>query len=196
MTERDFGGLDGPPLEYEQVGNRRTLERLPGSGYAYMLVDDAVRIEARYLRRDHGAPCAEADVQCEWAGVSRHGNSLSCADLNLSSQTARKSLAKYCAERLRTREDGFDWMGAIDAACLEVIRAERRGDDVIERTADRHKGRKRRLFGPERIPRLHYLRCRAPLTVELDPIRRYCDGQRIDFLAVDSVGLACDGKAQ
>lgn len=85
-------------------GDRRTLERLPGGGYAYVLVDDAVRIEARYLRRDHGALHAEVDVQCEWAGASRHGKSLSCADLNLSSQAARKSLAKHCGERSKTRE--------------------------------------------------------------------------------------------
>jgi hypothetical protein len=229
------------------------LERLPGGGYAYVFLDDGIRIEARYLRRDHSALHAEVDVQCDWAGASRHGRSLSCADLNLSSQTARKTLAKYCAERAHSRVEDFDWMGAVDSACLEVIRAERQGDDVIvlddasdrvdrnfqvcgltlpadapsiliahgdslkslitlltlgtlaqqgrrtlyldwEWTADRHKARKRRLFGPERIAGLHYLRCRAPLTVELDRIRRHCDAHAIEFLAVDSVGLACDGK--
>lgn len=234
-------------------GDRRTLERLPGGGYAYVLVDEAVRIEARYLRRDHGALYAEIDVQCEWAGASRHGRSLSCADLNLSSQTARKSLAKHCAERSKTREDSFDWMGVIDATCLEVIRAERQGDDVVvlddapdhveqnfdvlglqipadavsmliahgdslksmialliactlalrgvavlyldwEWTAGRHKARKQRLVGFDRLPALHYLKCAAPLSVEHDRIRRYCDAHRIRFLIVDSVGLACDGK--
>jgi hypothetical protein len=215
--------------------------------------DDAIRIEARYLRRDHGALHAEVDVQCEWAGASRHGKSLSCADLNLSSQTARKSLAKYCGERAHTKAEDFDWMGAIDGACLEVIRAERQSDDVIvlddaperternfqvcgltvpadavstliahgdslkslialfvlgtlaqqghrvlyldwEWTADRHKARKRRLFGDDRLSTLHYLRCRGPLVVELDRIRRHCDEHSVEFLAVDSVGLACDGK--
>jgi hypothetical protein len=71
------------------------------------------------------------DVQCEWAGVLSHGKTLSCADLNLSSQTARKTLAKHCADRARTKAGEFDWMGVIDAACLEIIRAERQGDDVI-----------------------------------------------------------------
>ena len=230
------------------------IERLPGGGYAYTLRQDAVRIEARYLRRDHGSLHAEVDVQCEWIGAARHGKSLSCADLNLSSQTARRSLAKHCAERSKTKaDDGFDWMAAIDGACLEVIRAERQGDDVMvlddapdhqERTVDvlglhlpvdavslliahgdslksllclyvlgtlarrgmpclyldwewtagRHKARKVRLFGPERLPHLHYLRCTGPLTIEHDRIRRYCDQHSIRFLVVDSVGLACDGK--
>lgn len=235
------------------IGDRRTFEKLAGGGYAYVLVDDAVRVELRYLRREHGHLHAEADVKCEWAGALRHGDSLSCADLNLSSQSARRSLGKYCAERAKTRPDDFDWMGAIDAACLEVIRAEREGDEVIvlddapdvvdrdvdvfglkvptdaasmliahgdslkslidllvlgtlaqrghrvlyldwEWTADRHRARKCRLFGSERLDGLHYLRCRAPLVIEADRIRRYCDGNQIAFVAVDSVGLACDGK--
>jgi hypothetical protein len=63
-----------------------------------------------------------------------------------------------------------------------------------EWSADRHKGRKRRLFGPDRLDGLHYLRCQAPLVVEADRIRRYCDLHHVDFLGVDSIGLACDGK--
>src|ERR1043166_1986089 len=111
---------------------RGALERLAGGGYAYVLAEDAVRIEARFLRREHGHQLhAELDVQCRWAGVSRYGDSLSCADLNLSSQTARKTLAKHCAERAKTKANDFDWMGVIDAACLEIIRGERQGADVI-----------------------------------------------------------------
>jgi len=236
----------------EPIGNRRTFEPLPGGGYAYILMDEPLRIEVRYLRRDRGL-VAEVDVQCTWAGVKHHNGSLSCADLNLSSQSARKTLAKYCAERALTKPAEFDWMGVIDAACLLVIQAERQGDDVIvlddapeiadrdidihglkvpadaaslliahgdslkslitlftlgtmaqqghpvlyvdwEWSADRHRARKRRLFGPERFETLHYLRCRAPLVVECDRIRRYCDTERIEYLAIDSIGLACDGK--
>ena len=44
-----------------------------------------------------------------------------------------------------------------------------------EWSAERHRARKRRLFGPKRLDTLHYLRCRAPLTVEADRVRRYCD---------------------
>jgi hypothetical protein len=41
---------------------------------------------------------------------------------------------------------------------------------------------------------LHYLRCHAPLTLEADRIRRYCDEHQIAFVGGDSVALACDGK--
>lgn len=40
-----------------------------------------------------------------------------------------------------------------------------------EWTADRHKKRKRRLFGFDRLETLHYLRCHVALT-EADRIRR------------------------
>lgn len=236
-----------------RVGNRRVLDRLPGGGYAYRFVDDLVRIEFRHLRRESRQLHAEVDVQCEWPGVRTHRGSLSCADLNLSSQTARKGLGRYCLERSRLKADEFDFVGAIDAACIEVIRAERQGDDVIvlddapdtaeqnfdvagltipadaasmliahgdslksiitlyvlgtlaqrghrglyldwEWTAARHKARKTRLFGAERLDNLRYLKCHAPLVVEADRVRRYCDEHAITFVAVDSVGLACDGK--
>jgi integrase len=235
------------------IGSRTRFVRLPGGGYVYDLIDEAVTIELRYLRREHGHLYAEVDVQCSWADVRRHNGSISCADHNLSSQTARKSLAKYCAERAKTKPDDFDWMGAIDASCLETIKAERYGDDPIvlddaddtieqdhdvlglavpadstsliaahggslkslitlfvvgnlalagmrvlyldwEWTAERHKARKRKLFGTERIPNLYYLRCKSPITVEVDRIRRFADKHNIVFFGVDSVGLAADGK--
>ena len=237
----------------QPIGSRTDFQRLPGGGYAYVLVDDAVRIELRYLRRESRQLHAEVDVQCTWAGVQRHKSSLSCADLNLSSQSARRSLAKYCELRAKTTPESFDWPGVIDAACLECIQAERIGSDVIilddaptkadqehnifglqvpadasslliahgdglkslivllvlgtlatlgkrvlyldyEWSAARHAERKRRLFGADRLEQLRYLRCRAPLTVEVESIRRYCELHAIDFIGVDSIGLAADGK--
>jgi hypothetical protein len=235
------------------VGDRRSIERLPGGGWAYVFMDELVRIEARYLRSDHGQLYGEVDVKADWAGASRHNGSLSCAHQNLSSLTARKSLARYCAERARTKPEDFDWQAAIESACIEIITASRQGDghaivlddapEVVDHdhvvhglsvpadatsmliahgdslksmlvllvlgalaqrgqpvlyldwewSADRHRRRKRRLFGPDRIDTLHYLRCQAPLVTEADRIRRYCDEQQIEFLAVDSVGMACDG---
>lgn len=232
---------------------RATFAPLPGGGYAYELAYEGVRVELRYLRRERHQLWAEVDVQCNWAGASVHEGSLSCAELNLSNQQARQGRASYCAQRARTKDGAFDWIGVIDAACLLTIRAERKGDDVIvlddappvanrdvdvyglgvptdaaslliahgdslkslvillvlgtlaqrgmttllldwEWTADRHKERKCRLFGHDRIEGLLYQKCRAPLVIEADRIRRYCDLHRVDFVAVDSVGLACDGK--
>jgi hypothetical protein len=237
----------------EPIGDRRILQTLPGGGFGYSLIDDAVRIEARYLRRQSGLLHAEVDVICDWAGAKRHQGSLSCADLNLSSQAARKALAKYCAERAGTKPADFDWPGVLDAACIEIIRASRAQNDVRalddappkqsqdfdicglkipadassmliahgdsmksllllwilgtlaqrgipvlyldwEWTASRHKQRKDRLFGTERLDGLRYQRCSAPLIYQCDAVRRYCDTEHIGFLGVDSVGMACEGK--
>lgn len=237
----------------EPIGDRRRLERVPGGGWVYELIDDAVRIEARYLRLDHGQLYGEVDVRADWAGATRHKGSLSCAHTNLSSLAARKALAKYCGERARTKPEDFDWQAAVESACIEIIAASRQGEDraivlddapdVVDRdhdvlglrvpadaasmliahgdsmksmmallvlgtlaqrgqrvlyldwewSADRHRRRKQRLFGGERLDGLHYLRCQAPLVTEADRIRRYCDEQQIAFMVVDSVGLACDG---
>jgi hypothetical protein len=235
------------------VGNRTAFERLPGGGYAYVLLDEGVRIELRHVRRDWRQLHAEVDVQCNWAGAARHRASIHSADVNLSKQSDRRALATYCQQRAKTRPEDFDWQGTIDAACIETIQADRKGSDVIilddapalaerdfdvlglkipadassiviahgdslksmllllvlgqlavlghrvlyidyEWTAARHAARKRRLFGADRLDNLRYLRCHAPLTIEADAIRRYADEHHIEFVALDSIGLACDGK--
>jgi hypothetical protein len=241
-------------VSLEPVGNRRAFERLPGDGYALALLDEGVRIETRRLRWERHQLFGELDVLCEWHGVSAYKGSLSCADLNLSSQTARESRAKFCGLRAKSRPDAFDWIGAIDEACREVIHAERQGDDAIvlddapasgpprdydvfglkipadshsqlvadgggmksmllllvlgdlaqrgipvalldgEWNAERHLQRKRRLFGPGRLERLHYRRLRNSLSVERDHIRRFCDAQHIQFIGIDSISAVCDGK--
>ncbi|MGE3511959.1 MAG: hypothetical protein AB7N65_24105, partial [Vicinamibacterales bacterium] len=63
-----------------------------------------------------------------------------------------------------------------------------------EWSASRHKARKLRLFGTDRLETLHYVRCTAPLTLELERLRRFCDDEQIVFVGVDSIGLAADGK--
>ena len=110
------------------VGDRRRLDRLPEGGFAYTLVDEAIRIEARYLRSDHGQVYGEVNVLADWAGASKHNGSLACAFQNLSSLAARRALAKYCADRAKTTRDGFDWQAVIESASIEIINAERAGD--------------------------------------------------------------------
>lgn len=239
----------------EPIGNRRTFGRLPGGGYVFTLIDEPLTVEVRHLRRERQLLHAEVDVRCPWVGVVTHKGSLSCADLNLSSQTARKTLANYCAERAHTKKDEFDWMGVIDATCLLVLQAEKDGlppivlDDAppegpprdfmvhglsipadshsqvvtdggglkslilllvlgeMARTgrpvvyldwewnAARHLARKRRLFSQAgRLETLFYLRCHNPLTVEKDHIRRFCEQHAIQFIGLDSIGAACEGK--
>jgi hypothetical protein len=237
----------------EAIGDRRVFEKLPGGGYAFTLLDDGVRIELRYIRREWRQLHAEVDVQCNWAGAARHGASIHSADVNLSKQSDRKALANYCQQRAKSRPNDCDWQGWIDAACIETIQADRKGSDVIilddapalaerdfdvlglkipadassiliahgdslksmllllvlgqlavlghrvlyvdyEWTAARHAARKRRLLGVDRLENLRYLRCHAPLTIEADAIRRYADEHQIEFIGLDSIGLACDGK--
>jgi hypothetical protein len=130
-ASRRIASVSGSSGVSTPIGNRRQFDRLPGGGYVYRLVDDAVSIELRYLRHKDGQQHAEIDVRLEWASISTQNGSLSCADLNLSSQAARKGLATYCAERSKTKPADFDWNGVINAACLETIQAERQGERII-----------------------------------------------------------------
>jgi hypothetical protein len=229
------------------------LLHLPGGGYVYTLSDEGVRFEVRHLRRQYHQLHGELDVRVDWQRAAPTVNgSLSCADLNLSSQRERTSRAEYCAKR--AGEHALDWYWAIDTVCQLVIQAERQTGSVItlddapadappddfhvfglsipsdshsqiicdggglkslilllilgtlaamdvpvlfldwEWNATRHLGRKRRLFGDERLDHLHYLRCRNPLTTEADHIRRVCDAHKIEFVGLDSISAAVDGK--
>ena len=105
------------------------FDALPGGGYG--LTTEDIRIEVRYLRRERSSLWGEVDVFCGWAGVSSYEGSLSCADLNLSSQTARKQRAVYVAERAKTKPGAFDWIGLIDETCRRVIQAERTSAPAI-----------------------------------------------------------------
>lgn len=109
----------------------RLFETLPGGGYAYRLPGEGVVVELRYLRREFGHVVAEVDVRCDWATARGVAGSLSCADLNLSNQAQRRSLATYCGERSRTKGDAFDWFGVVDAACVQALKAMRTGEPAI-----------------------------------------------------------------
>jgi hypothetical protein len=230
-----------------------TFSRLAGGGYLLDLTREAVRLEIRHLRRERQQLVGELNVRCDWAGARTSYGSLACTDINLSSLTTRRAIAKHCADRARTKPDDFDWQWALDTLAALTIEAERTGDapivlddapDLVVRnhevmgvtiagdaatlfvahgdstksllelyalgslaqrgrptlycdwewTADRHKARKVRLFGGDRLENLHYLKLTAPLTIEADRIRRFCDEHRIEHIGIDSVGLACDGK--
>jgi len=241
----------------DRIGNRKSFGPLPGGGYLLDLIDEGVRVELRHVRRDSWHQVhAEVDVSCDWAGALRPDDktkSISCADLNLSSQERREGRGKYCARRAQSRPEDFDWPGVIDLACRLTLDAERTSSGAIilddaadavesdfhvhglriptdgasgfvadggglkslmllyvlgqraqagspvlyldnEWTATRHKTRKCRLFGTERIDNLFYWRLVAPLADELDRVRRFVDEHHIALIGVDSVSQAVDGK--
>lgn len=114
----------------------RTFLKLPG-GEGYTLITDEIKLQFRQLRREHHQLYAELEVECQFAPkefrMERDGKvTISCSDLNLSSQSQRTARAKYCSDRSKTRpEDGIDWVGIVDDACQRVIVAERQGEPVI-----------------------------------------------------------------
>jgi hypothetical protein len=242
-------------VSFEPVGNRRTFQRLPGGGYVLDWVDEAVSVEVRFLRRSWHRLYGEADVKCEWASVASRAlnHSISCADLELSSQAAREARAKYCERRAGGKPGEFDWIGLVDEACRRVIEVERTStgaivlddaEDLVDRdfhvnglsipadgasgfvadggglksllllhvlgtraqagarvlyldwewNAARHRARKRRLFGDERLDGLFYWKCQGDLAAELDRIRRFSDTHHVDLVGIDSVSLAAAGK--
>src|SRR5262245_31602028 len=74
----------------------------------------------------------------------------------------------------------------------------RRGIRVLfcdwEMSAHRHRLRKERFIGNERLDNLRYQQMQQPLPISLDSMRRECDRQHVDFLIVDWVSMAVDGK--
>jgi hypothetical protein len=107
----------------------RVFVRLAGGGYALTSLRDGVRIEVRHLRRERHQLHGEVEVSSTAKRID--GATISCQDLNLSSQTAVNARAEYCAKRAQVHETEFDWHGFLDECCLQVIRAERAGSDPI-----------------------------------------------------------------
>ena len=64
-----------------------------------------------------------------------------------------------------------------------------------EMSGEDHRERLEHLFGPD-MPRILYLRCERPLTVEADRIRRVVRENKMDYVAYDSVAFACDGPPE
>ena len=64
-----------------------------------------------------------------------------------------------------------------------------------ELSADDHRLRLEQLFGDD-MPPVQYIRCDKPLVHEIDRIRRICRSERIEYLVLDSVAVACAGPAE
>lgn len=82
------------------------------------------------------------------------------------------------------------WLGG------ELIR---RGLTVMyvdwELSAEDHRNRLERLFGPD-MPSMLYARCARPMTAEVDRLRRLVRQHGVDYIICDSVAFACDGRPE
>jgi hypothetical protein len=65
-----------------------------------------------------------------------------------------------------------------------------------EWSAHVHRRRLERLWPDAELPDLVYVACRLPLREERDRLRRIIRDHRLEYLVVDSVGLACGGDPQ
>jgi hypothetical protein len=89
---------------------------------------------------------------------------------------AKSYLALYLAGRLAER-----------GLRVGVLDWELAGED--------HRDRLERLFGPD-MPAVWYRRCRHPLIVELDSLRRWVRRDGLDYLVYDSVAFAAHDKPE
>jgi hypothetical protein len=64
-----------------------------------------------------------------------------------------------------------------------------------ELAGEDHRDRLERLFGPD-MPAVWYRRCRQPLVVELDSLRRWVRREKINYLVYDSVAFAAHEKPE
>jgi len=64
-----------------------------------------------------------------------------------------------------------------------------------ELAGEEHRDRLERLFGPD-MPRIMYLRCERPLTIEVDRLKRLVREHAIQYLFYDSIAFACDGPPE
>jgi hypothetical protein len=100
---------------------------------------DRIRENSRY--EVHG------EIMVAKAGVGRESH-LHQARLNMTSTTARKTVADYCSERSGGVPTKEDWRGLIEMACLLVISAHREGEPFLWLTEVEDESRNDFLLSP------------------------------------------------
>lgn len=129
--------------------------------------------EPMVLLRDIPKPAADDGISVENLPLLRRHPVILFGD----GGAAKSYVALYLAGRLEQqglRTGVFDW--------------ELAGED--------HRVRLELLFGPEKMPAVHYRRCDRPLHYSVDRLRRDAELHRLDYLIYDSVAFACDGPAE
>lgn len=106
---------------------RRRFER-QGLGYVLTVHELATEIAVDHLVRSRGELHGELRVTCGLDGIRASGGNVHQARFNLTSTTARGSLAKHLA--VRAQVELLDWLDLLEDFCRRVLDAERTGDPI------------------------------------------------------------------
>lgn len=104
----------------------RTFTR-QGLGYVLAIPRLATELAVDRLSRSRGETHAELTVTCGLPGI--HDGHLHQARLNLTSTTARATVAKHLAGRVQI--EGLDWAELLEEVCRQVLKADRAGEPTV-----------------------------------------------------------------
>jgi hypothetical protein len=111
------------------AGKLGTFTVVSPTRYVMTVTDIGVTFDLDRVRRDHNEFWGELIVTCTLKGAKTIEGILSAADVNLSSQQARTTRAKYLNERAQTKAE-IDWVGLTEEFCQRVIAFDRQGSDA------------------------------------------------------------------
>lgn len=100
-----------------------------GLGYALQIPDIGTEVVVGRLTKSRGELHGMLRVQSALPAVRSVDGTLFAARANLSSDTARKTIAKALTERAPAA--GIDWLLLMDEFCTRVLNAEQTGEPVI-----------------------------------------------------------------
>ena len=106
---------------------RRTFEKL-GLGYVLTVYELATSLSVDHLVRSRGELHGELRVQCGLDGIRATDGNVHQARFNLTSTTARGSVAKHLAQR--AGHELIDWLDLLEDFCRRVLDAQRDGDPI------------------------------------------------------------------
>lgn len=99
-----------------------------GLGYVLTVHELATTMSVDHLVRSRGELHGELRVQCGLDGIRARDGNVHQARFNLTSTTARGSLAKHLTARASV--DLIDWLDLLESFCRLVLDAERAGDPI------------------------------------------------------------------
>ena len=120
------GPWPAPPVE--AVEAHVPEFRKEGLGYGYKPRGKDVRLRVDYLRERSDEFTGEITVESTLPGIPAH---LHQARLNLSSTTARTTLAKQLADLTPGEFKLETWRGLLEQFCVAVLRHERQGEPMV-----------------------------------------------------------------